>query len=125
MIGAWRRTSIADSVPERMSQTFHDAAVSITITSLTDMLSFWIGVITPFPSVKIFCVYTGAAVAFTYLWHITLFGAFMALSGYAEKDNRHAITCMRVESKSQSSKITKKTPFFFNFQREIPNFYSF
>ena len=73
MLGAWRRTSIHAPVPERMSETFKDAAVSITITSLTDMLSFWVGVITPFPCVKIFCVYTGTSVAFTYVWHVTFF----------------------------------------------------
>ena len=59
MLGAWRRTSIHAPVEERMSDTFRDAAVSITITSLTDMLSFWVGVITPFPCVRIFCIYTG------------------------------------------------------------------
>ena len=59
MLGAWRRTSIHSSVPERMSASFEDAAVSITITSVTNMISFWIGVITPFPSVQIFCIYTG------------------------------------------------------------------
>ena len=59
MLGAWRRTSLHAPVPERMRETFKDAAVSITITSVTDMLSFFVGVITPFPCVKIFCVYTG------------------------------------------------------------------
>ena len=59
MLGAWRRTSLHASVPERMRETFKDAAVSITITSVTDMLSFFVGVITPFPCVRIFCVYTG------------------------------------------------------------------
>ena len=59
MLGAWRRTSVHSSVPDRMSEAFTDAAVSITITSITDMLSFWIGIITPFPCVKIFCIYTG------------------------------------------------------------------
>ena len=59
MLGAWRRTSVHNSVPDRMSVAFQDAAVSITITSITDMLSFWIGIITPFPCVKIFCIYTG------------------------------------------------------------------
>ena len=28
----------------------------------------------------------------------------MALSGYAERDNRHALTCFKVVSKSQASK---------------------
>jgi hypothetical protein len=59
MLGAWRRTSVHSAVPERMAEAFEDAAVSITITSVTNMISFWIGVITPFPSVQIFCIYTG------------------------------------------------------------------
>lgn len=103
MLGAWRRTSIHAPVPERMAETFKDAAVSITITSLTDMLSFWVGVITPFPCVKIFCVYTGASVAFTYAWHVTFFGACMAIAGYAERQNRHALTCLPVIAKSRSA----------------------
>ena len=59
MLGAWRRTSIHAPVEDRMSEAFRDAAVSITITSVTDMLSFFVGVITPFPCVRIFCIYTG------------------------------------------------------------------
>ena len=44
----------------------------------------------------------GTAVAFTYLWHITFFGACIALAGYAEKQNRHAMTCLKVLPKSKS-----------------------
>ena len=104
MLAAWRRTSIHDPVSVRLGQTYREAAVSITITSVTDMLSFWIGVITPFPCVQIFCVYTGACVVGTYLWHLTFFGGCMALAGYAEKQNRHAVTCCVVIPKSQAGK---------------------
>lgn len=62
MLAAWRRTSLQDEVSERMAQTYADAAVSITITSLTDMLAFLIGAINPFPCVQIFCLYTGKSV---------------------------------------------------------------
>ena len=102
LLAAWRRTSPHDSVPSRMGQTYREAAVSITITSVTDMLSFWIGVITPFPCVRIFSVYTGACVVFTYFWHLTFFGGCMAVAGYAEKQNRHALTCCPVTPKSQA-----------------------
>ncbi|XP_059085316.1 patched domain-containing protein 3-like isoform X2 [Tigriopus californicus] len=102
-LSAWRRTNPLDDVPKRMSNCFEDSAVSITITSLTDMLSFFVGVITPFPSVKIFCIYTGTAVGFTYLFHIFFFGACLAISGYAEDKNRHAFTCLTVLPKSLSS----------------------
>lgn len=49
---------------KRLQQTFRDAAVSITITSLTDIISFGVGCLTPFPSVyviylinKLFIIY--------------------------------------------------------------------
>lgn len=91
MLAAWRRTSVKLSVPERMGHMMSEAAVSITITSITDMISFWIGVVSPFQSVRIFCTYSGLAVAFTYVWHITFFAGCMAVSGYREKKNLHAI----------------------------------
>lgn len=91
MLAAWRRTSLQDSVPERMGQMLSDAAVSITITSLTDIISFLIGLINPFPSVQIFCMYSGLAVAFIFVWHITFFAGCMALSGYCEEKNLHSI----------------------------------
>ncbi|XP_037076347.1 patched domain-containing protein 3-like [Pollicipes pollicipes] len=92
MLAAWRRTPIQDPVPQRMAKTYQDAAVSITITSLTNIISFLVGSISPFPSVRIFCIYTGLSVLMTYLWHVLFFGACMALSGYAERRNLHAVT---------------------------------
>ena len=80
---------------------FSDAAVSITVTSLTNFFSFICGVITPFPCVRIFCLYTGISIAFIYIWHITLFAGIMALAGRAEKDNRHGLmACFKVTPKS-------------------------
>ena len=104
LLAAWRRTSVHDSVPTRLGNCYREAGVSITITSVTDMLSFWVGIITPFPCVRIFCVYTGACVIFTYVWHITFFGGCMAVAGYAEKQNRHALSCCVVLPKSQSGR---------------------
>ena len=54
---------------------------------------------------NIFILIVGTCVVFTYLWHITFFGACMAIAGYAEKDNRHAMTCLRVVPKSLASKL--------------------
>ncbi|XP_071446511.1 patched domain-containing protein 3-like isoform X1 [Hetaerina americana] len=102
MLAAWRRTSPLLEVPERLGRTLSEAAVSITITSVTDMLSFWIGIISPFPSVQIFCIYTGFAVGFTFLWHVTFFSACVAIFGYAEKKNLHSVTCVKVLPVSQA-----------------------
>ena len=59
VLSAWWRTRIQDSVPRRMADAYEEAAVSITITSLTTVISFLVGAISPFPSVQIFCIYTG------------------------------------------------------------------
>ncbi|XP_019695773.1 patched domain-containing protein 3 [Harpegnathos saltator] len=103
MLAAWRRTSISKPVPERMAATLSEAAVSITITSLTDMISFFIGIMSPFPSVKIFCIYSGFAVVFTFLFHITFFSGCVAISGYCERKNLHSVVCCKVEPLSKST----------------------
>ncbi|XP_039747230.1 patched domain-containing protein 3 isoform X2 [Pararge aegeria] len=104
MLAAWRRTSSKLPVPERMAIMLSEAAVSITITSVTDMLSFFIGVFSPFPSVQIFCMYSGLAVCFTFVWHITFFSGCVAVSGYREKQNRHTITWLKVLPESRARK---------------------
>uniref|UniRef100_A0A182XFN5 SSD domain-containing protein n=1 Tax=Anopheles quadriannulatus TaxID=34691 RepID=A0A182XFN5_ANOQN len=89
---------------ERMGHMMSEAAVSITITSLTDMISFWIGILSPFPSVQIFCAYSGFAVCFTYLWHVTFFAGCMAVSGHCEFKNLHAIFGYKVLPESVAIK---------------------
>ncbi|KAL1462487.1 hypothetical protein WDU94_014318 [Cyamophila willieti] len=104
MLAAWRRTPITMSVPERMGHMMAEAAVSITITSLTDIVSFSIGTANPFPSIQIFCMYSGLAVCFIFAWHCTFFAACVALGGYAEEKNLHAFTCRKVKPLSMSGK---------------------
>ncbi|XP_040572287.1 patched domain-containing protein 3 isoform X2 [Lepeophtheirus salmonis] len=100
ILSSWRRSSSNLSIPERMGRCYSEAAVSITVTSLTDFFSFMAGVVTPFPCVRIFCLYTGISVAFIYFWHLTLFGAILAVSGRAEKNNLHGMFCIKVIPKS-------------------------
>ncbi|XP_077994721.1 patched domain-containing protein 3-like [Glandiceps talaboti] len=102
MIASWRTTSPRLSVAERLGETFSEAALSITITSLTDALAFGIGAISNFPSVRIFCCYCGVAIVFDYLYQITFFGGCMALIGHREKQNRHCVTMKKVVSKSRA-----------------------
>ncbi|KAL2085725.1 hypothetical protein ACEWY4_019045 [Coilia grayii] len=97
MISCWQRTKVKDKVEKRMAETYEEAAVSITITTLTDVLAFYIGLMTPFGSVQSFCMYTSTAILFCYIYNITFFGAFLALNGRREGSNRHWFTCKKVE----------------------------
>ncbi|RWS11672.1 patched domain-containing protein 3-like protein [Dinothrombium tinctorium] len=100
LLAAWRRTNPSHSVSVRLGHTYSEAAISITITSVTNFISFMIGILTPFPSVRIFCIYTSIAVLFTYIYHITFFGGCMAFFGYIEKRKLHALVFVPVMPKS-------------------------
>ena len=64
-----------------MRDTYKEAAVSITITTATNVCSFVIGIMIPaFKSVSSFCAYTSAGLFFIYLWTLTFFGPFIALN---------------------------------------------
>ena len=109
MLAAWRHTDFQLPVRERMARAFCDAAVSITVTSLTDVLVIGIGAISPFRAVRIFCAYTGLAIAFDYFYQITFFAACLVLTGRREAANQHAITCRRVLPYSETSRWRSKS----------------
>ncbi|XP_026230514.1 patched domain-containing protein 3 [Anabas testudineus] len=96
MISCWQRTRVLDTVPDRLAGTYKEAAVSITITSLTDALALLLGYSSPFGSVRSFCLYAAMSVCFCYLFNITFLGACMALNGQREAGNKHWFTCAKI-----------------------------
>ncbi|XP_019617824.1 PREDICTED: patched domain-containing protein 3-like [Branchiostoma belcheri] len=104
LLAAWRRTSPGRGVEERAAETFTEAGVSITITALTNALAFAVGAITSFPGVRIFCLYSGVAVLFAYLFQINFFGACLIYDGIREHQNRHFLSCMPVAVPTQTDK---------------------
>uniref|UniRef100_A0A7N5JE94 Patched domain-containing protein 3 n=1 Tax=Ailuropoda melanoleuca TaxID=9646 RepID=A0A7N5JE94_AILME len=89
MISAWQKTSLMDNIKQRLSSVYSKVAVSITITTITNVLAFYTGIMTSFRSVQYFCIYTGTTLLFCYFYNITCFGAFMALDGKRE------VVCLR------------------------------
>lgn len=100
MISCWQQTNVQDSVAERMAATYREAAISITITTLTDVVAFYVSYSNPFGSVQSFCLYAGTAILFCYLYNISFFGACLALNGKKEESNRHWLTCLKVPEES-------------------------
>ncbi|XP_023244229.1 patched domain-containing protein 3-like [Centruroides sculpturatus] len=70
-----------------MEATYCEAGISIMLTSLTNFISYCIGMMGPFPFVRIFCYYAATCIIFTFLYQITFFGGCLALSGYREEKN--------------------------------------
>uniref|UniRef100_A0A3P9H610 Patched domain-containing protein 3 n=1 Tax=Oryzias latipes TaxID=8090 RepID=A0A3P9H610_ORYLA len=96
MVSDWQHSNVKDSVPKRMAHTYEEAVMSITITALTDVLKFFIGVMSDFRAVQSFCLYTATSIFFCYIYTVTFLGAFMAVNGKREASNRHWLTCMEI-----------------------------
>ena len=77
------------SPTERVARALRTAGITITTTSLTDLLAFALGSISPIPAISIFCSYACVAIAFDWVLQITFFVACIALderrAGHAEK----------------------------------------
>ncbi|KAM9233011.1 LOW QUALITY PROTEIN: patched domain-containing protein 3 [Leptosomus discolor] len=87
-IASWEQSSskkkeISD-VKSLLSETCAEAALSGNITTLTDVLAFFIGTWTAFPSTRPFCLYTGTDFIFC-----------SVLNHKREQGNQH-LTCMPV-----------------------------
>jgi len=52
MISAWQKTSLMDSLSEQMSDVYSKVAVSITITTITNVLASYTGIMTSFIIIK-------------------------------------------------------------------------
>ncbi|VDK63891.1 unnamed protein product [Onchocerca ochengi] len=91
MVAAVRHTNRAFPVSKRIGECMSDAAISILITSLTDAFSFGVGAITSIPAVQIFCLYTGVAIAATFIYQISFFCALLSLATEWEAAGLHCI----------------------------------
>lgn len=97
MIASWEQSASKTDTKSRLANTYSEAALSVTVTTITDVLAFFIGTWTAFPSVQSFCLYTGTAFIFCYIYTMTFFGAIIVLNDKRERANRHWLTCMPVE----------------------------
>ncbi|XGW06923.1 hypothetical protein V3C99_016883, partial [Haemonchus contortus] len=75
IIHAMRKTNKRMSLEDQIAVTMEEAGPSITVTSLTNILSFAIGILTPTPAISIFCLYTCVGLAVDFVYQLTFFVA--------------------------------------------------
>jgi len=66
----WARSDPRLPLRERVAEMLADAGPSITITSLTNWLSFAIGIGTPTPAIRTFCIFISVAVFCGYIYQV-------------------------------------------------------
>ncbi|XP_067124912.1 patched domain-containing protein 3-like [Centruroides vittatus] len=92
LLAAWRRTDYKDPVEKRLSLAYSEAAVSITITSLTNIICSLIGLTTNYKVIQIMSTYMALSMLMDYIFQVTFFGGCLAISGYAEAKIRQSVS---------------------------------
>ncbi|GMR61775.1 hypothetical protein PMAYCL1PPCAC_31970, partial [Pristionchus mayeri] len=106
ILAAWHDSPRCLPVHERIIRSMRHAAVSISITSLTDTVAFLIGAITPLPAVRYFCFYSAAAIVFIFLYSISIFVAILTLQGRREENCQNSVTGALVITDCRTENLT-------------------
>ncbi|KAL0275927.1 UNVERIFIED_CONTAM: hypothetical protein PYX00_003640 [Menopon gallinae] len=81
---------------EKVAVILSHAGVSITITSVTDLVAFLVGSFTILPSLQSFCIYTAIGIFIMFIYQATMFVAFLCLDERRIAASRNSILwCMQ------------------------------
>ena len=98
------KTSEKDSIEQRFGKVMKQAGVSISITSITDIVAFFTGGMSAVPGSSSFCIYCSFGLVGIYLSTVTFFLASLVLKEQHVEDSRDGcIPCIR---RSRTSKTT-------------------
>uniref|UniRef100_A0A914LZ35 SSD domain-containing protein n=1 Tax=Meloidogyne incognita TaxID=6306 RepID=A0A914LZ35_MELIC len=88
MAHSWNRTARKHlPIPERLGIIFEEVGPSITITTLTNVVTFLIGALTPTPEISLFCLATAVALGFAYIYTLMLFAPLIYFASIFEESN--------------------------------------
>lgn len=122
LLTSWRRTSRKMCIENRMSKVYSNTAASITITSLTNIVIFMIGITIPFRIVKIICIYMSVSLLMNYMYQMAFFGGCLAISGYREAKNLHAIFLTSIAPKEELGKEERTEMKCYNYLGRLLSF---
>ncbi|MFH4982804.1 hypothetical protein AB6A40_009513 [Gnathostoma spinigerum] len=109
MIHSWQKLSLCNcNTRTRLGLVLEDVGPSMTITSLTNFISFGIGVFTPTPEIRLFCFATALALGLGYLFELVLFGPILAIATRYERKKSTKRTDTKPEESSLILRIWRR-----------------
>lgn len=100
LLAAWHRTDKSLSIPERTAITVEEAGCSMTVTSITNLISFGNGVFSTTPVLQTFAIYSSVASVICYIYQLVIFSAILAISAPREYQKISDDGCLPAEIKS-------------------------
>lgn len=93
VIHSWLRSVSECSVAQRLGFVLEEAGPSITISTLTNVITFGIGALTPTPEIALFCFETAIALAFAYIFTLVLLCPMLYLATILERTRKKDAGC--------------------------------
>ncbi|UYV69103.1 daf-6 [Cordylochernes scorpioides] len=103
-LAAWRSTDPKESVEKRLALTYERSAVSVTLTSVTNCISFLACTTMPYLATRVFGIYAVVCCFLVYINQLTFMGGIMALTGRREAAGYHGM-CGCIQAKNRPGKF--------------------
>ncbi|CAO4382499.1 unnamed protein product [Caenorhabditis nigoni] len=84
ILAAWHRSDKNLDIPERLALTVQDAGCSMTVTTITNLVSFGNGVLSTTPVLQTFAIYSFVASVVCYIYQLVIFPAIIAITASKE-----------------------------------------
>lgn len=107
---AFDTVNAAASPRDKIAVALSHAGVSITITSITDLVAFAVSSVTSLPALSSFCVYAALGVTFLFLFQISFFSAVLTIDGMRQSSRRRDVCCCLVVPKTDEVEDHGKSP---------------
>lgn len=106
LTGAFSRTDPEKDVVERVVETIEEVGMSITVSTLTTVVAYFLGSSSQMPGVKWFCLYASTIIIIDFIYQITFFIAILSLDDRRIKSNRlDFLVCFKSTKYSENSNI--------------------
>ena len=93
---------------DRVKFTLSKVGSTITMTTLTDVIAFYLSTTTSFPAIRYFCIYVALCISIEFILQVTLFVAFMTFDSIRIYQRRSAILPMLRVRDRNSCNMTSK-----------------
>lgn len=87
ILAAWRHSNPTSDLATRIGETLARSGASVTVTSMTDVLCFAVGLFSNLPVVRLFSLYTAVALIIDFIYQMTFFAAVVVYC--ARRQMRH------------------------------------
>ncbi|XP_046544778.1 protein patched homolog 1-like isoform X1 [Haliotis rubra] len=96
IVESWKNLTPEEELlplPQRVAVMMKHAGVSVTVTSITDIVAFGIGASTVIPALSAFCIYAALGILALYVLQSTFFVACLSLDQKRRESHRNACVC--------------------------------